>query len=353
MNVGTRPWLLGIVTALVMSSSLCPAHAQRPAPPLLSEVPTTLWAAGDIARCNGEDPWWEEMLELVGYKPQDAGEEKEVEEPFLSEFLEILHLREETDHYANAEKTAMLLHGSRGKILALGDLAYPSGSRRSFNECYKRTWGSLKRRTYPVPGNHEYKTKDAWPYFEYWGPRAGEAGKGYYSFDLDGWHIIALNSKLEKRHYQAGLSAQHRWLQKDLAATTARCLLAYWHHPVFSSGRHGGSSRMKNMLKTLYKAGVSVVLTGHDHDYERFAPQDPHGVIDPSHGFRAFVVGTGGVPLRPLETREKNSEFFQAATFGVLKLELAPDRYAWEFLPVGGAPPLDAGSGSCVRAKKG
>ena len=154
--------------------------------------------------------------------------------------------------------------------------------------------GTVKDRTYPVPGNHEYKTKNAVPYFAYRGRQAGEPGKGYYSFDLGGWHIIALNSKLEKKRHRDAYSAQHTWLQQDLAATNARCILAYWHHPVFSSGQHGGSHRMKNILQTLYARGVSVVLKGHDHDYERFALQNPEGDLDPAHGFRAFVVGTGG-----------------------------------------------------------
>jgi hypothetical protein len=259
---------------------------------------------------------------------------------------------EETDHYTNAEKTCRLLQGLKGRILALGDLAYSKGSSRAFNECYQRTWGPLKNRTYPVPGNHEYETTGAESYFAYWGSRAGEAGKGYYSFDLGGWHIIALNSKLEKKRHRDTISAQHAWLQQDLAATNARCILAYWHHPLFSSGQQGGSRRMQDMLRTLYTRGVSVVLKGHDHDYERFALQNPDGDLDPARGFRAFVVGTGGAPLRPLETRQKNSEFFQADTFGVLKLDLYPDRYAWEFLPVGGNPPLDTGTGSCVVPKK-
>ena len=259
--------------------------------------------------------------------------------------------REETGDYASAAETATLLQGQSGPILALGDLAYEKGSARSFNECYERTWGPLKNRTYPVPGNHEYKTKNAVPYFAYWGSRAGEVGKGYYSFDLGEWHIIALNSKLEKKDHRDTISPQHAWLQHDLAATKSQCILAYWHHPVFSSGQQEGSSRMKTMLQTLYARGVSVVLKGHAHDYERFALQNPEGGLDPAGGFRAFVVGTGGAPLRPLKRREKNSEFFQADTFGVLKLELYSDRYTWEFLPTGGTPPLDTGTGSCALPK--
>ena len=352
-----KPFRLCIFALVILFSTSYAAHAQQTTSTMpLSEVPITIFAVGDIAKCDGEDAWWEEFQELVGILPEDSGRvrgEEVTEEPFLEELLELVGWSEETGDYASAAETATLLQGQRGSILALGDLAYEKGSARSFKECYDRTWGPLKDRTYPVPGNHEYKTKNAAPYFSYWGSRAGEAGKGYYSFDLAGWHLIALNSKLEKKNPTDTISAQHAWLKRDLAATNARCILAYWHHPVFSSGQHEGSPRMKNLLQTLYARGVSVMLKGHAHDYERFALQNAEGRIDPARGFRAFVVGTGGAPLRPLETRQKNSEFFQAATFGVLKLELYSDRYAWAFLPVGGTPPLDTGTGSCVLPKKG
>jgi hypothetical protein len=343
-----------MMTTVVFLTIAYPVHAHRTTTPSpVPESPKTIFAAGDIAKCDGHQSKWEEFLELVGLSPENSGNEKGKikEEPFLEEFLELVGWSEETDHYSHAEETTSLLLDQRGSILALGDLAYDKGSSQAFNECYDRTWGRIKDRTYPVPGNHEYKTKNAVPYFTYWGSRAGEAGKGYYSFDLGDWHIIALNSKLEKKHHRHTVSAQHEWLQQDLALTNARCILAFWHHPVFSSGQQGGSQRMKNILQTLYARGVSVLLKGHDHDYERFALQNAEGGLDPARGFRAFVVGTGGVPLRPFATRQKNSEFFQADTFGVLKLELYSDRYTWEFLPVGDKPPLDAGSGSCTLSK--
>lgn len=349
-----RPWLFGMIVTVALFSMAYPAHAQRTTPSSsVPGIPEIIFAAGDIAKCNGDHSKWEEFMQVVGLLPESVGEEKEEKEPALHKLLELVGWIEETDYHAKAEKTANLLYGRKGRILALGDLGYPIGSSRSFNKCYDRTWGRLKDRTYPVPGNHEYKTKTALPYFAYWGGRAGETGKGYYSFDLGGWHIIALNSKLEKSQHRDTISIQHAWLQQDLAATDAKCILAYWHHPLFSSGQHGGSQRMKNILQTLYASGVSVVLMGHDHDYERFAPQNVEGDLDPARGFRAFVVGTGGAPLHSLETRQKNSEFFQADTFGVLKLELYSDRYNWEFLPVGGTPPLDTGTGSCVLPKKG
>jgi len=350
-----KPLLLCIFFTVMLFSTVYQAHAQRTTTSSpVAEIPVTIFAAGDIAKCDGDDPWLEEFQELIGLLPENAGRDNdEVEEqPFYEEFLELMGFSEETDHYATAEETASLLHGRKGRILALGDLGYPIGSPKTFNECYERTWGPLKNRTYPVPGNHEYKTTDAVPYFAYWGRQAGEAGKGYYSFDHGGWHIIAINSKLEKKVHRDTISAQHAWLKDDLAATRARCILAFWHHPVFSSGQQAGSPRMKNMLRTLYNAGVSVVLAAHAHDYERFARQNPDGGLDPTRGFRSFVVGTGGAPLRPMKTLHQNSEAFRADSFGVLKLSLYPDRYDWAFLPVGDEPPIDAGTGSCVVPKK-
>ena len=201
----------------------------------------------------------------------------------------------------NATLTARLVRRVPGRVLALEDLVYPTGSTQQFQECYESTWGQFKERTYPVPGNHEYKQKDAAPYCTYWGSQAGEIGRGYYIFDVSGWHIIALNSKIEKKKYEGTISAQHAWLQENLAATKADCILAYWHHPVFSSGQQSGSPRMKNILQTLYTFGVTVILTAHAHDYERFALQNPEEARDLARGFRQFVVGTGGAPLRPLK----------------------------------------------------
>jgi len=319
-----------------------------------SDIPITIFAAGDIADCEGDDPWSEELLELAGILPENTGREEEEikEQPFLEELLELLGLEEELDYYASAEETAELLLRFKGPILALGDLGYPNGSPQSFKECYDRAWGTLKNRTYPVPGNHEYETTDAVPYFAYWGRHAGEPGKGYYSFDLGGWHMIALNSKLEKKDHRDTISAQHAWLQKDLAATKADCILAYWHHPVFSSGQQSGSPRMKNILQTLYTFGVTVILTAHAHDYERFAHQNSEGARDRARGFRQFVVGTGGAPLRPLKKRLDNSEVFRADSFGVLRLDLYPQRYSWQFLPVGKDQPDDMGTDRCATPSR-
>ncbi len=305
---------------------------------------TTILAAGDIAKCDNEDSWKVKFLKLVKLIPDEGPSE-----PFLENFLELLSISEETDYPSNAALTANLILHLSGRVLALGDLVYPAGTDQQFQECYESTWGQFKSRTHPVPGNHEYREKGAAPYFAYWGRQAGSDKRGFYSFDLGEWHIIALNSPSERKEGKDTISAQQTWLKKDLSATNNRCILAYWHHPVFSSGQHGGTERMKHILEILYEAGVSVVLTGHDHHYERFAPQNPSGSIDPLRGFRNFVIGTGGRSLRPLKKRHENSEVFRADTFGVLRLDLYSNYYTWQFLPVKEEKPSDMGAGICVN----
>jgi hypothetical protein len=241
---------------------------------------------------------------------------------------------------ANAEATAKLLDGIGGTVFALGDQAYFSGTADEYRRCYDPTWGRHKARTRPVPGNHEYLSPGAAPYFAYFGALAGPAGLGYYSFDVGNWHAIALNSNIDVR---AG-SAQGVWLRADLAANHPRCVIAYWHHPLFSSGPNGSSPEMQDFWRILYDAGADVVLSGHDHLYERFAPQDPGGAPDPSRGIREFIAGTGGAVLYQPITVKPNSER-RLTAFGVLKLTLQAESYQWEFIPVSGAG--DSGSGTC------
>lgn len=242
-----------------------------------------------------------------------------------------------------AEGTAALLDELEGTVLALGDLAYPRGRLSEFRSCYDPTWGRHKARTRPTPGNHEYRTPEAQGYFAYWGARAGPAGQGFYSFELGAWHIIALNSNLDASHG----SAQEEWLRRDLAAARARCVLAFWHHPVFSSGKHGNDPRMLVAYRRLFEAGASVVLAGHDHVYERFHPHDPDGALDPQRGLRAFTVGTGGAPLYGFKTIQPNSAFRFAADWGVLRLVLEPEGYAWAFISLDGRI-IDRGRAACV-----
>lgn len=243
------------------------------------------------------------------------------------------------------EATAALLDGIDGTVFTAGDNAYEDGSAANFSQCYAGSWGRHKARTRPSPGNHDYRTSGAADYYAYFGARSGDAGKGYYSYDLGDWHIISLNSNISM---SAG-SAQEAWLRADLAASPLTCTLAYWHHPRFSSGtQHGSESAAEPLWQALYDAGAEVVVSGHEHNYERFAPQQPDGTADGATGIREFVVGTGGTGhYNDLGTQLPNSELFNGTTFGVLKLTLAPGTYSWNFVPVAGETFTDSGSGSC------
>jgi len=241
-----------------------------------------------------------------------------------------------------SELTAKLLNTIDGTVFTTGDNAYPNGSTSDYRDCYAPTWGRHRGRTRPTPGNHEYGSPNAAPYFDYFGSNAGPAGQGYYSFNLGSWHVIALNSEIFAR---AG-SAQERWLRSDLAANRTQCTLAYWHRPLFSSGPHGVNPDMQDLWRALYEFDADVVLGGHDHLYERFAPQDPDGRSDPTRGIRQFVVGTGGAAAYASQFARPNSEA-QGTDLGVLALTLAAGSYRWEFVPVEGASYRDYGTSSC------
>ncbi len=286
LTVATKTLLRFIVLALMVGSSLA-----------YEQVPVVL-IAGDVAQCNSP----------------------------------------------GAQRTAQIIKALPYPVLAVGDLAYPNGSAEDFSRCYAPHWGVFKDRTYPAPGNHEYRTPGATAYFDYFGARAGEAGKGYYSFDLGTWHIVSLNSN---RELEAD-SAQLRWLEADLRQHRQRCVLAYWHHPRYSSGPHGSDVRTQAFWKLLYQQGVSVVVTGHDHIYERFKPMNAQGAQDPIRGIRSFVVGTGGAQLYPMDKRHAFSEVADSESWGVLKMRLNADSYDWEFLPVAGQTLSDAGSAKCI-----
>ncbi len=246
------------------------------------------------------------------------------------------------------EETATLLDNIAGTVFTLGDNVYPDGTNLQFSDCYDPTWGRHKARTRPSPGNHDYHTSGASGYFNYFGAAAGDVGKGYYSYDVGDWHIIVLNSECAEVGGCDSGSAQWQWLQADLAANPKACTLAYWHHPRFSSGRHGNSTRSQDFWQLLYAAGADIVLNGHDHTYERFAPQDPSGNADPGRGIREFVVGTGGAGLYSFGTPEPNSEVRENDTHGVLKLTLHPSSYDWEFIPIAGQTFTDSGNAACV-----
>jgi hypothetical protein len=232
-------------------------------------------------------------------------------------------------------------------IIPVGDLQYPDGTLETFDQSYDRTWGKYADESYPVPGNHDYHVDDAEGYFDYWAMKGRPVGtdrSGYYSWDLDSWHLIALNSNCDDVACDEG-SPQNDFLEQDLASTTQPCVLAYWHHPLFNSGEsHGDStpSGAEAFWEDLYSARADLVLNGHEHNYQRYAKQDPEG-RSMSDGIREFVVGTGGKShYGLLEEKEPNYETGNATDFGVLLLYLGDGAYSWEFRAVDGTR-LDAG----------
>ena len=273
---------------------------------------TTVYAAGDIARCANPDPAWSGAAATAALI--DAG----------------------------------LAFDPRAVVLALGDLTYPVGAPAEFTDCYGPTWGRFKDRTYPTPGNHEYATKGAAGYFGYFG---AAAGPGFYSVRLGAWRLISLNSNLAAPAHAAQLA----WLRAELGRHPARCTLAYWHHPLYSSGMKGNDDRMKDAWQVLYETGADLVLSGHDHLYERFAPQDANGRRDDRRGLRQFVQQSptrhhrGAFPTPFLRTRA-NSEARDSNHGGVLKLVLGDAGYDWQFLQAAGssgAAEPDRGSARC------
>jgi hypothetical protein len=246
------------------------------------------------------------------------------------------------------EATARLLDSLPGTVLTLGDNVYRRGTRATFAACYDSSWGRHRARTRPAPGNHDYRVRNAASYFAYFGAVAGPPGRGYYSFDVAGWHVISLNSNIDLRPD----SPQLRWLRADLAAHPSHCTLAYWHHARFSSGAHGSTRRVAPLWRALFNAGVDVVLQGHDHSYERFAPLDADGRRDAERGIRSFVVGTGGARLRRFRGVVPGSEVRYNGGHGVLKLSLRPDGYEWEFVAAGPTEFRDRGEGRCHEPRR-
>jgi hypothetical protein len=245
-----------------------------------------------------------------------------------------------------AVATARLLDRIPGTVFTVGDNAYEDGTAEQFEKCYGTTWGRHKDRTRPSPGNHDYHTDGARPYYQYFGELAGPPNRGYYSYDLGAWHVLSLDSYIATDKN----SPQLQWLRADLAANKTDCILAYWHIPLYSSGPHGGDAKVKEMWKLLYDAGADLGVNGHDHDYERFAPQSPDGKADPN-GIREFIVGTGGGGVYKFKSTQPNSEVRDNSTYGVIKFTLGPGRYTWEFVPMTGQPFSDTGSGTCTPRK--
>jgi hypothetical protein len=247
------------------------------------------------------------------------------------------------------EATAALLDTISGTVFTLGDNAYDFGSTSDFTKCYGASWGRepIKSRTKPVVGNHEYQTPGAAAYFAYFGAAAGDPSEGYYAYDRGTWRVYVLNSNCAFIGGCGVGSAQETWLRADLAANPRSCTLAMWHQPRFSSGTHGSSTDTEALYAALYEANAELVLVGHDHDYERFAPQTAIGALDNARGLVQIVVGTGGIGLRPFRTIRPNSLVRNANTFGVLQLSLLRGSYSFNFVPVAGQTFTDAGSGTC------
>ncbi len=254
-----------------------------------------------------------------------------------------------TPSQCHQESTAnLVVRGGFDAVLDLGDNQYDVGSLSAYETYYDPTWGRVKAITHPVPGNHEYETPRASGYYGYFGSAAGDPSRGYYSYDLASWHIVALNSNCPDVGGCGPGSPQERWLRADLAAQPATCTLAYWHHPRFSSGTtHGSDPIYTAFWQALYDGGVDVILVGHEHNYERFAPQRADGTADPAKGIREFVVGTGGREHYPFGTPIANSQVRDNTTFGVLELVLHQRSYEWGFVSEVGGSFTDSGTTAC------
>ena len=277
--------------------------------PVVGDDETLFLGAGDIAQCNPE------------IAPEMSGQ----------------------------EKTAQLIetYPPDTPVFTLGDNVYPDGTLEEYENCYDLSWGRFKDRTYPVTGNHEYRTTDLAGYFSYFGERAGD--KTYYSFNLKNWHVIVLDSECP-----GGLldgvcledDPQMRWMRDDLDASSNACTLALWHRPRISTGQHGVGIQLKFFYDLLVDKGVDLAVTGHDHHYERFAPLNKSLEIDQENGIRQFVVGTGGSSLRDNNRDQAESEFESTEHHGIIELHLKVDSYAWRFIAVDGQV-IDSGEGFC------
>jgi hypothetical protein len=256
-----------------------------------------------------------------------------------------------------AEATANLIEKTPGTVFAAGDLAYERGMASEFRDCYGTTWGRFKDRTRPTPGNHEYNFGGGAAYFAYWEGAAGTPDKSYYSFDLGNWHVIALNTNCAAPGVGGcGIgSPQEKWLKQDLAEHAGSCIVTFGHHALYSSGvfrSHAVHPELKDLWRDLYQAHADLMLAGHEHSYERFAPQDPDGNADEKNGIREIVVGTGGRSHDPLGTALPHSEARNFDTFGVLKVTLWPERYEWEFIPVNADGFRDSGESPCHNSRR-
>jgi acid phosphatase type 7 len=311
--LGRGPFILavaavaGAVVAIIVSE-----RAQEPSPSHVPAVPVVM-AAGGIA-CSPDDP---SFLDGAGTATACRG-------------------RATSDLATAASPTT---------LLALGGIQYGSGSLAEYQASFDRSWGRLRSILYPVPGREDWEAGEgeADMYFAYFGLAAGQPGKGYYSFDIGSWHMVALNTNIAL----GPGSTQERWLRADLARNRSQCTLAFLHRPRFSSGANGSGDSLAALWQALYEFRVDVVLAGGDHHYERFKPQTPDGSTDTDHGIREFVVGTGGAWHGSIGRRATNSEVINNDTFGLLRLDLHQAWYDWRFVPEDGKRFTDAGRGAC------
>ncbi len=318
----SAPWipvaLVAMLPACAPSAMTTPPPATAPPEVVKLTGASVLIGVGDIARCDGQGD--EQTAALV-------------------------------DSVLKADSTA----GVKDGVFTLGDNAYPDGSVQNFTACYGSSWGdSLKRihkLTRPTPGNHEHSVVGAAPYYEYFGNAAGAPRQGYYSYDIGDWHVIALNSEIVVNDVfkPEDREAQETWLQDDLNEKKSKCTVAYFHHPRYSSGWHGSDPRLERIWTILYEAGVDLVLTGHDHHYERFAPLGPAGAPDTLNGIVQFIAGTGGGDLRGIRQPVPGSETRVQGHYGVLKLTLGAEEWQSAFLAVSGIT-YDPAGGKCHDA---
>jgi alkaline phosphatase len=244
--------------------------------------------------------------------------------------------------------TGALAASLPGTVAILGDTAYESGSAAELEQCFGGSWGVVEDRIrYAAMGNHDVKTDDGAPLKAYLGDAVSRDGRTWFSDDLGAWHVVVLDSNCGFLQAACGSeSNQVRWLREDLAASGASCTIALWHHPRFSSGYHGNSGSVGAFWDALHDAGAELVLNGHEHDYERFEPQDPDGIADPSGGITEIVAGTGGGDLKPFERKAPNSLVRIADAYGVLELTLRTSGWSYRFLATDGRV-LDQGDGTC------
>lgn len=298
-----------------------PASPTGPTPVVVSTEPTSTVTATAPPVVQTPEPTIEPDVVLIG-----AGDIARCDVP----------------GWGGAVDTAQMLDALPGIVFTLGDNVYMHGTEEEFRTCYQPSWGRHKARTRPAPGNHDYGSSGARPYFDYFGANAGPSGLGYYTYTAGAWRIYSLNSEVAADER----SAQFAWLRQELTASPSRCTMAYWHKPLVSSGRNGDNREMRPIWELLYQHGVELVLAGHDHSYERFAPQDDRLRPDPERGIRQIIAGTGGAAPYSFSTVRPNSEV-RASVLGLLRLTLRSDGYSWEFLPSAGQAFRDDGSDRC------